>query len=181
MSAGTDAAAGPPAVPGLWRRLACFVYEGVLLFGVSLVCGAIGATIVGIVGERTMMQHQAALGVIGFVVYGLYFCAFWCRRGQTLAMQTWGIRLVTAQGSLLRPAHAFMRYLAAYAWLAPAFLVARLNGWSGWSMLLAIAVGIAAWAALALLHPQRQFWHDAVCGTRLVTWRPPSPRQNPAA
>ncbi|MBZ8143845.1 hypothetical protein CLD22_29055, partial [Rubrivivax gelatinosus] len=21
------------------------------------------------------------------------------------------------------------------------------------------------------LHPDRQFWHDALCGTRLITWR----------
>lgn len=185
MSAGsTDAAANPaegavPGAPGLWRRMACFVYEGVLLFGVSLVCGALGAAVVATVGERTMMDHQALLGVIGFVVYGLYFCGFWYRRGQTLAMQTWGIRLVGPEGGLPTPARAFARYLAAYAWLLPAVVVSRLNGWTGWSLLLAIAIGIAAWALLALLHPQRQFWHDALCGTRLVTWRPPSPRQNP--
>lgn len=182
MSAGSDAAlAVASAVPGLWRRMACLVYEGVLLFGVSLVCGAIGAAVVAAVGEQAMMRHQAALGAIGFVVYALYFCGFWCWRGQTLAMQTWGVRLVTASGELPGPARAFARYLAAYAWLAPAYLVSRLNGWSGWSMLLAIAIGIGAWAALALLHPQRQFWHDALCGTRLVTWKPPSPRQNRGA
>jgi uncharacterized RDD family membrane protein YckC len=168
-----------PGVPGLWRRMACFVYEGGLLFGVSLVCGALGAAVVAAVGEQTMMHHQALLGVIGFVVYGLYFCGFWCWRGQTLAMQTWGIRLVGPDGALPTPARALARYLAAYAWLLPAVVVARLNGWTGWSMLLAIAIGIVAWALLARLHPQRQFWHDALCGTRLVTWRPPSPRQNP--
>jgi uncharacterized RDD family membrane protein YckC len=27
---------------------------------------------------------------------------------------------------------------------------------------------VAIWALLALLHPQRQFWHDAWAGTRLV-------------
>ena len=33
-------------------------------------------------------------------------------------------------------------------------------------------VGVLAYAALARLHPDRQFWHDAACGTRLVDWRP---------
>ena len=32
--------------------------------------------------------------------------------------------------------------------------------------------GVLAYAALAWLHPQRQFWHDAVCGTRLIHWKP---------
>jgi hypothetical protein len=27
------------------------------------------------------------------------------------------------------------------------------------------------YAALSRLHPQRQFWHDALCGTRLVAER----------
>jgi hypothetical protein len=31
---------------------------------------------------------------------------------------------------------------------------------------------VAGYSALALLHPQRQFWHDAVCGTRLIDTRP---------
>jgi uncharacterized RDD family membrane protein YckC len=38
-----------------------------------------------------------------------------------------------------------------------------------------MAVGIAAYALLSFLHPQRQFWHDALCGTRLVG-TPPEPR-----
>lgn len=167
-----EAVASPP-VPGMWRRMACFVYEGVLLFGVSLVSGAVAAAVVAAVGEATVMRHQALLGVIGFVVYGLYFCGFWSRRGQTLAMQTWNLRLETVSGERVSLARAVLRYLAAYVWLVPAVVVARLNGWSGWSMLLAVAVGILAWAALARLHPQRQFLHDAVCGTRLVHWQTP--------
>jgi hypothetical protein len=37
-------------------------------------------------------------------------------------------------------------------------------------------VGVIVYALLAFLHPQRQFLHDAVCGTRLVTWRAKSSR-----
>ena len=39
-----------------------------------------------------------------------------------------------------------------------------------------IFVGVVAFALLAFLHPQRQFLHDVVCGTRLVTWHAKSPR-----
>ena len=41
-----------------------------------------------------------------------------------------------------------------------------------------MAAGVIAYAMLALLHPQRQFLHDAICGTRLVTWRPLRVRQS---
>jgi hypothetical protein len=42
-----------------------------------------------------------------------------------------------------------------------------------------LSVGVLAYALLSHLHPQRQFWHDAVCGTRLVTWRPVRPARPP--
>jgi hypothetical protein len=29
------------------------------------------------------------------------------------------------------------------------------------------------WALLSRFHPQQQFWHDALAGTRLVHWQPP--------
>jgi len=38
-----------------------------------------------------------------------------------------------------------------------------------------LMIGVLTYAALARLHPDRQFWHDAVCGTRLVTWQPAKP------
>ena len=41
----------------------------------------------------------------------------------------------------------------------------------------AAPAALLAYAALAWLHPQRQFWHDAACGTRLITWQPPKRRK----
>ena len=43
-----------------------------------------------------------------------------------------------------------------------------------------LVAGVLTYAALARLHPRRQFLHDVVCGTQLVTWRPVRPRR-PAA
>ena len=34
--------------------------------------------------------------------------------------------------------------------------------------------GIAGYLLLARLHPQRQFLHDVICGTRLITQLPPT-------
>ena len=47
--------------------------------------------------------------------------------------------------------------LAAYALGVPALeVLVLLAGW------------VAIWAILSRFHPERQFWHDALAGTRLV-------------
>ena len=72
--------------PSLRRRMACFVYEGMMLFGIGLIPGAIGALFVALTGHAHPLQSEAALRVIAFVIYGIYFTWFWSRRGQTLPM-----------------------------------------------------------------------------------------------
>ena len=152
--------------------MASFVYEGLLLFGIGLIPGAIGALFVALTGHRHPLQSDSALRAITFLIYAVYFTWSWSVRGQTLPMQTWHIRIVTAQGESLSQGRALARFLASCAWFAPAAGLAALNHWTRWQALAAIAVGVVVYALLALLHPQRQFWHDALCGTRLVTSRP---------
>lgn len=163
------------ATPSLMRRMASFVYEGLLLFGIGLVPGAIGALFVALTGHQHPLQSDTALRVITLAIYAVYFTWCWSTRGQTLPMQTWHIRIVTAVGTPLSQPRALLRFIAACAWFAPAALIASLNQWTRWQGLGAIAIGVVAYALLALLHPQRQFWHDALCGTRLIDARPPSP------
>lgn len=172
MTGRVDAGATQAAAPSLSRRMACFVYEGLILFGIGLIPGAIGALFVALTGHQHPLQSDTALRLITFTIYAVYFTWFWSVRGQTLPMQTWHIRVVTAQGAPLTQARALMRFIASCAWFAPATLLASINGWSRWQGLGAIAVGVVAYALLALLHPQRQFWHDALCGTRLIQDRP---------
>jgi uncharacterized RDD family membrane protein YckC len=154
--------------PGLARRMASFVYEGLLLFGIGLVPGAIGALFAALTGHAHPLQSEAALRAITFVIYAVYFTWFWSARGQTLPMQTWHIRVVTNEGTPLSQARALARFVASCAWFAPAALLAALNGWTRWQGLAAAAIGVVAYALLSLLHPQRQFWHDALCGTQLI-------------
>lgn len=165
--------AGAVVAPSLWRRMAAFVYEGLLLFGIGLVPGAIGALFFALTGQHHPLQSETSLRVITLFIYAVYFTWFWSARGQTLAMQTWHIRVVTADGAALSQARALCRFVAACAWFAPAAVLSHLNGWTGWQTLGAVAVGVVAYALLALAHPQRQFWHDALCGTRLVVAPPP--------
>lgn len=170
MTAPSPSAAGLP-VPGLRRRLACFLYEGVLLFGVVMLTGLA-------YGLVTQQKH-ALVGKLGlqafvFLVLGIYFVYFWTRTGQTLAMQTWHIRLVTSTGGPVGRGRAALRYLCSWLWFVPALSAVHFSGLQGaGASFAALLAGVFVYAALAWLHPERQFWHDAVCGTRLVTWRPP--------
>jgi uncharacterized RDD family membrane protein YckC len=169
----------PPAVatllaPSLARRMAAFVYEGVLLFGVVSIAGYLYATLTQ---QRHALQGQTGLQAFVFVVLGIYFVAFWSRGGQTVAQRAWHIRVVGVDGAPIGQARALARYLASWVWFLPALASAQFAGLrSALEIFVLMAVGIVAYALLALLHPQRQFWHDALCGTRLVAWRVKPPR-----
>jgi uncharacterized RDD family membrane protein YckC len=161
--------------PGLARRMAAFVYEGVLLFGVVFIAGFVYTTLTQ---QRHALQGQTGLQAVLFVVLALYFVTFWSRGGQTVAMRAWQLRVVTASGAPVPPRRALARYLLAWLWFAPALLAAHLAGLhSSAAIFTLLLVGVLAYALLALLHPQRQFLHDVVCGTRLVTWRSGDPRR----
>ena len=166
ISAPAAATAFP--TPSLARRMASFVYEGLLLFGIGLIPGAIGALFVALTGHQHPMQSDTALRVITFAIYAIYFTWFWSARGQTLPMRTWHLRVVTNEGRRLSQARALTRFFASCAWFAPAALLSALNGWTRWQGLAAALIGAVAYALLALLHPRRQFWHDAVCGTQII-------------
>ena len=159
--------------PALLRRLSCFLYEGVLLFGVVMVAGFLFATITK---QRHALVGTAGLQAWLFLVLGAYFVVFWTRRGQTLAMQTWQIRLLTLDGHVVSWRRAVCRYLLAWMWFMPALVGLRLAGLSSPAPVFsALGAGVLAYAGLARLHPQRQFWHDAVCRTCLIDSRPGAP------
>ncbi|MEO5844574.1 MAG: RDD family protein [Caldimonas sp.] len=166
---GGGLAVGRAATPSLGRRMACFVYEATLLFGVALIPGFLGAFFFAQTGQRHPLQSDTALRVYALVLYGVYFVWLWSARGQTLAMQTWRIRLVTGAGGQVSQGRALLRYIACCcAWFGPATLLASALQWPPAQSLGAVAAGITGWALLALLEPERQFWHDRFCGTRLM-------------
>lgn len=160
----------PAGTPGLARRMAAFLYEGVLLFGVVFFVGLIYA---GITQQRHALQGRTGLAVLLFIVIGAYFVAFWTRSGQTLAMKTWHLRVVDNSGQPLSMARALWRFLLSWLWFAPALLATRLAGLhSGPGILGALLAGVIAYALLARIHPQRRFLHDLLSGTQIVTHLP---------
>ena len=179
MTPGGDAqapqGAAPVRAPSLTRRMACFVYESLLLFGIALIPAIVGTLFfaqTGQTGRHASLQSESALRAFALMVYGVYFIGFWSARGQTLAMQTWRIRVVDAAGNRVTQLRALARYIACcIAWFAPATLVAWWLHLPPWPTLYAVALGIVGYALLALAAPGRQFWHDIACGTRLVDAR----------
>lgn len=151
--------------PSLGRRMACWFYEGMLLFAVVFVAGWLFSTL----GQMrdAMDARRPLLQAFLFVVFGIYFTWFWAK-GQTLAMKTWNIRLVDREGRPVTQRRALMRYLYSWLWLLPPLaLLAPLELKGGESAVLVLG-WVAVWAVLSRFHPQRQFWHDALAGTRLV-------------
>ena len=150
--------------------MAAWLYEGVLLFGVLMLAGWLYSTLTQ---QRHALQGKLGLQAFLFVVLGIYFVWFWSRGGQTVAMKAWHIRLVDVHGQAVTQARALVRYLLAWLWFLPALAAVYLAGLhQGSAIYAALLTGVLAYAALTRLRPDRQFWHDAVCGTRLVTWHP---------
>ena len=74
------------------------LYEAVLLFGVVMVAGlAYGLA----TNQRHALQGNTGLQAFLFIVLGVYFAGLWSTSGQTLAMKTWHIRVLAADGVLL--------------------------------------------------------------------------------
>jgi uncharacterized RDD family membrane protein YckC len=157
--------------PGLWRRMACWLYEGMLLFAVVFVAGWLFSTLGQMRDAMDERRHlfQAFL----FVVFGVYFIWFWIH-GQTLAMKTWGIRMVDVNGHAVTQRRALVRYLMSWIWFLPPLAAIAPFKLSGGESALLIIGWVLVWALLSRFHRQRQFWHDAWAGTRLISSRPMS-------
>jgi uncharacterized RDD family membrane protein YckC len=169
MTGAPPAAPGRLTTPGLARRLACFVYEGVLLFGVLMISGYLYSSLSQ---QRNALQGRHGLQAFLFVVLGIYFVWFWSHGGQTVAMKAWHVRLVARDGTPVTQARALARYALAWLWFLPALVGLWLAGAKGLGTIgAALAGGVLGYAALSWLDRERQFLHDRLCGTRLVDWR----------
>jgi len=131
-------------LPGIGRRLASMLYESLVVFSILLVGFLFPQIVLNgfgfVVGARLLWLHM-------LVVLMAYFVWCWLHGGQTLPMKTWKIRIANADGSPLRAAQAVLRYLAA------------------WPSLLLCGIGIL-WA---LIDKDKQFLHDRIAGTRIVS------------
>lgn len=160
----------PLQAPSLTRRMACFVYEGVLLFGVVFVAGYLYSALTQ---QRHAMQGQHGMQAFLFVVLGIYFVWFWSHGGQTVAMKTWHIKAVDALGMPLTQRRALLRYGLSWLWFMPALASVYLLQIHSLGAIFGILLaGVVGYASLAKVHPQGQFLHDVMSRTRLITQLP---------
>jgi uncharacterized RDD family membrane protein YckC len=154
--------------------MASWTYEGLLMFGVVFLATYLFSSLSQ---TRNAMDNRNALQAFLFVVFGIYFVWFWAK-GQSLAMKTWDIRVVDKQGRAISQKRALLRYVLSWLWFLPPLAATWLFDLPA-SEGVVLALGwVAVWAVLALFHPNRQFWHDAAAGTRLISWKAPeSPKR----
>lgn len=156
--------------PSLRRRMACWLYEGMLMFGVVFIAGYLFSTLSQ---THNAMDNRHPLQAFLFVIFGIYFVWLWSK-GQTLAMKTWDIRVVDRSGEPITQSRALLRYVLCWLWFLPALAAVAPFSLTGAESIIFIVGWVAIWALLSRFHPTRQFWHDALAGTRLISVRRPS-------
>jgi uncharacterized RDD family membrane protein YckC len=115
-------------------------YEAILLFAVGFFAAWIFYFASG-ARDATSGSLRHELQAFILVVYAAYFIWCWLRGGQTLAMKAWHIRLVQVS-----PRKALVRFLFA-----------------------AVLVPTGVSIVWAFFDRERQFLHDRLAGTRLVS------------
>jgi uncharacterized RDD family membrane protein YckC len=138
-----------PDVPaGLLRRLGAVLYDAMLLLALLMIATAAFLPLTG--GEALDPGAHPALEFVYRMVLVLlivgYFGTFWTRRGQTLGMASWRLRIERNDGATLGWRDTTLR------------LAAALLSW------LPFGLGYL-WIAI---DPQHRAWHDRLSGTRIL-------------
>jgi uncharacterized RDD family membrane protein YckC len=131
------------SAPGLGRRLLSMLYEFLILIAVLFIASFIFHLLFR---DTSSLFFRPGLQLYLLVISGMYFTWFWTHGGQTLPMQTWKLRVVSASGDRVYLKQALARYL---------FAVIGVFFFGG---------GIV-WA---LFDRDRQFLHDRLAGTRIT-------------
>ena len=130
------------SAPGFVRRLLSMLYESLMLIAVLFIASFIFHLLFRDTGS---ILFRPVFQLYLLFVAGTYFIWFWTHGGQTLPMQTWKLRVVTADGRGVHFKQALARYLFAIVGI---FL---LGGGIIW----------------ALFDRDHQFLHDRLAGTRI--------------
>ena len=133
---------------GLMRRFGAILYDALLMIALSFLATIPFLTTTS--GEAVNPETLAHQVVLGAIMYA-FLVGFWCKRGSTLGMLAWGLRVETKDGSLPSIGQGTVRFLVAIlSWLA-------------------IGIGFL-WQ---LWDKEQLTWHDRLSGTRLIHY----PRQ----
>lgn len=154
--------------PSRWRRFSSMMYEGVLLFAVVFLASYLFDTLTQS-RSGLMFRHERQVAL--FLAIGIYFVLSWKYKGQTLPMKTWNIRLIDKNGLPPTVGRLILRYVL--AWPIPLIAIlliqglSRITGYPSTDLLIVFApftLFIWTW-----FDPERQFLHDRILGTRLIS------------
>lgn len=129
-------------------------YESLLLLGVLSVTFILPHLALGMGFEIVLPGPLLLLHI--FLVIGTYFVWYWSHGGQTLAMQTWRLRIVGVDSNPPKLKQLLLRYLLS------------------WPCLLLYGAGLI-WA---FFDRDRQFLHERLSGTRII-FVPPTTAKSP--
>lgn len=127
----------------LIRRYLAVVYETLLMLALAL---SLTALYYLFIGDASSGLKRFGLQVLLYLAMGAYFVRCWAISGQTLASQTWRLKVVSATGGALTVPQATLRYVVVSMLLLPA--------------------GLTFW--WALLDREHCFLHDRLLGSRVV-------------
>lgn len=169
-------AAAPP-LAGIARRMGGVLYEALLLVAIVFVASFIALPLItpGRAGDAAALAipdvaHRVMLFCLLFATVAGYFVWSWTGGHRTLPMKTWRLGLTLADGAPVPARTALLRYLCAC--IGPALALLAYGALRPYG-LGAQAVWLFAFNFLwAFVDPQRQFLHDRIAGTRIVTRTP---------
>jgi uncharacterized RDD family membrane protein YckC len=162
--------------PSLGRRMACWLYEGMLLFGVVFIAGYLFSTLSQ---TRHAMDNRHGLQAFLFLVFAMYFTWLWSK-GQTLAMKTWHIQVLDKHGRRLSQGRAFWRYVLSWVWILPPMLITAPLHLPATEVGVLVMGWVMVWAVLSRFQTRGQYWHDVWAGTQLVDVQKPPALVNPS-
>jgi uncharacterized RDD family membrane protein YckC len=127
---------------GFLRRLGAMLYDSLLVLALLFL-----ATLpfVAAYGGEPVPADNVAYALLLAIIVWLFFAVFWSAYGRTLGMQSWGLRIETADGGRPDFAQATLRFFSAILSLLPA--------------------GAGFW--WQLFDQEGLSWHDRLSGTRL--------------
>jgi len=157
--------------PRFWRRVSCSLYEQLVLLGVLAIAFLVPNLALG------MLSGQSLPGWLTFVylytVLGIYFVWYWTRSGQTLAMQTWRIKLISTNGNALNRKRACWRYICGSLWIVPCILFQWIFQFQKWEIIeMMFFTALFIWPLSIYLDPNdapnRQSIPDRMAKTKLI-------------
>jgi uncharacterized RDD family membrane protein YckC len=146
------------------------VYDAVLLFGIAFAAGLALLTATGWTAPLSSGQRLVLQAMV-FVAFGAYFCWCWVRSGQTLALKTWGLRLVDASGHNPSLGRCIGRYALSWTLFLPGLAYIALLQPSRAGSLAALLLGFVLTLLPALADRDRRLLHDRLSHTRIIRTR----------